>query len=82
VAAVKEGSLSIHRLKRSLDGSHSREITTLMMEIQQIMKGTVVLWSTQCTVHSAQYTVHSKQCTVHSAQYTVHSAQLSEHQNT
>ncbi|KAK6633924.1 Glutamine--fructose-6-phosphate aminotransferase [isomerizing] 2 [Polyplax serrata] len=39
VAAVKEGSLSIHRLKRSLDDSHAREITTLKMEIQQIMKG-------------------------------------------
>jgi len=39
VAAVKEGVLSIHRLKRSIDDSHSREITTLKMEIQQIMKG-------------------------------------------
>jgi len=39
VAAVKEGSLSIHRLRRSYDESHSREIITLKMEIQQIMKG-------------------------------------------
>jgi len=39
VAAVKEGSLRIHRLRRSLDESHSREIITLKMEIQQIMKG-------------------------------------------
>jgi len=39
VAAVKEGLLSIHRLRRSLDDSHSREIITLKMEIQQIMKG-------------------------------------------
>lgn len=39
VAAVKEGSLSIHRLRRSLDDSYSREIITLKMEIQQIMKG-------------------------------------------
>ncbi|XP_067011140.1 glutamine--fructose-6-phosphate aminotransferase [isomerizing] 2 isoform X2 [Anabrus simplex] len=39
VAAVREGSLSIHRLRRSLDDSHSREIITLKMEIQQIMKG-------------------------------------------
>lgn len=39
VAAVKEGSLSIHRLRRSLDEAHSREIITLKMEIQQIMKG-------------------------------------------
>lgn len=39
VAAVKDGNLSLHRLKRSLDDTHAREITTLKMEIQQIMKG-------------------------------------------
>lgn len=39
MAAVKDGALSIHRLKKSLDDSHEREITTLKMEIQQIMKG-------------------------------------------
>lgn len=39
VAAVKDGALSIHRLKKSMDDSHAREITTLKMEIQQIMKG-------------------------------------------
>lgn len=40
VASVDtEGVLKIHRLKRSLDDTHAREITTLKMEIQQIMKG-------------------------------------------
>ncbi|EDW14652.1 glutamine--fructose-6-phosphate aminotransferase [isomerizing] 2 isoform X5 [Drosophila mojavensis] len=39
VAAVRDGILSIHRLKKSLDDPHAREITTLKMEIQQIMKG-------------------------------------------
>lgn len=39
VAAVRDGALSIHRLKRLLEDSHAREITTLKMEIQQIMKG-------------------------------------------
>ncbi|KAL7727572.1 hypothetical protein ACLKA6_000127 [Drosophila palustris] len=39
VAAVRDGTLSIHRLKKSLDDPHAREITTLKMEIQQIMKG-------------------------------------------
>ncbi|XP_017848751.1 glutamine--fructose-6-phosphate aminotransferase [isomerizing] 2 isoform X2 [Drosophila busckii] len=39
VAAVRNGILSIHRLKKSLDDPHAREITTLKMEIQQIMKG-------------------------------------------
>ncbi|XP_014299834.1 glutamine--fructose-6-phosphate aminotransferase [isomerizing] 2 isoform X1 [Microplitis demolitor] len=39
VAAVKEGTLSIHRLRRCMDDPHAREITTLKMEIQQIMKG-------------------------------------------
>lgn len=39
VAAVGNGVLSIHRLKRCIDDAHAREITTLKMEIQQIMKG-------------------------------------------
>lgn len=39
VAAVKDGSLSIHRLRRCADETHAREIHTLKMEIQQIMKG-------------------------------------------
>ena len=37
VAAVKLGVLSIHRNNK--DGSLARDITTLKMEIQQIMKG-------------------------------------------
>ncbi|XP_036673541.2 glutamine--fructose-6-phosphate aminotransferase [isomerizing] 2 [Drosophila suzukii] len=40
VAAVKnDGTLSIHRLNKSSDDPHAREILTLKMEIQQIMKG-------------------------------------------
>lgn len=39
MAAVKDGLLSIHRLRKTQDDSHAREITTLKMEIQQIMKG-------------------------------------------
>lgn len=42
VAAVKMGVLSIHRITRTNQGTQdaiSREITTLKMEIQQIMKG-------------------------------------------
>lgn len=40
VAAVKHnGTLSIHRLNKSSDDPHAREIITLKMEIQQIMKG-------------------------------------------
>lgn len=39
VAAVKEGALSIHRLRRSMDDPHVREIATVKMELQQIMKG-------------------------------------------
>lgn len=31
--------MSIHRLRRCMDDPHAREITTLKMEIQQIMKG-------------------------------------------
>lgn len=40
VAAVKEGLLSIHRVRRTDEIiDHAREIITLKMEIQQIMKG-------------------------------------------
>ncbi|XP_033224932.1 glutamine--fructose-6-phosphate aminotransferase [isomerizing] 2 isoform X2 [Belonocnema kinseyi] len=39
VAAVKNGALCIHRVRRCLDDPHAREITILKMEIQQIMKG-------------------------------------------
>lgn len=39
MAAVKNGDLSIHRLRKCLDDPHAREITTLKMEIQEIMKG-------------------------------------------
>ncbi|XP_076629753.1 glucosamine-fructose-6-phosphate aminotransferase 2 isoform X1 [Colletes latitarsis] len=39
VAAVKDGALSIHRVRRCLDDPHAREITTLKIKIQQIMKG-------------------------------------------
>lgn len=41
VAAVANGVLSIHRVKRALDDSNpmAREITSLQMEIEQIMKG-------------------------------------------
>lgn len=42
MAAVKDGLLSIHRLKRSLEDSHAREIITLKLEIQEIMKGETV----------------------------------------
>ncbi|XP_050051577.1 glutamine--fructose-6-phosphate aminotransferase [isomerizing] 2-like isoform X3 [Dermacentor andersoni] len=39
VAAVSDGHLTIHRLKRTLDENVNREIITLKMEIQEIMKG-------------------------------------------
>ncbi|KAK7506555.1 hypothetical protein BaRGS_00002030, partial [Batillaria attramentaria] len=39
VAAVKNGSLTIHRIHRHVDDSTVREVITLKMEIQQIMKG-------------------------------------------
>lgn len=39
VAAVSDGNLTIHRMKRTIDDTTSREIITLKMEIQEIMKG-------------------------------------------
>lgn len=40
VAAIKDGTLAIHRLKRGDSGR--REMVTLKMELEQIMKGTYV----------------------------------------
>lgn len=39
MAAVKDGALSIHRLRKTIDDPHAREITTLKMQLQEIMKG-------------------------------------------
>uniref|UniRef100_A0A8C6WFE9 glutamine--fructose-6-phosphate transaminase (isomerizing) n=1 Tax=Neogobius melanostomus TaxID=47308 RepID=A0A8C6WFE9_9GOBI len=39
VAAVSEGRLSIHRIKRTVGDYPARAIQTLQMELQQIMKG-------------------------------------------
>ncbi|KAL7985792.1 hypothetical protein Chor_010958 [Crotalus horridus] len=39
IAAVADGKLSIHRLKRAATDDPSRAIQTLQMELQQIMKG-------------------------------------------
>lgn len=39
MAAVKDGALSIHRLSKRLDDPQAREITTLKMKLQEIMKG-------------------------------------------
>ena len=39
VAAIQKGCLSIHRIKRTMDESTIREVITLKMELQEIMKG-------------------------------------------
>lgn len=39
IAAVADGKLSIHRLKRAATDDPSRAIQTLQLELQQIMKG-------------------------------------------
>lgn len=39
VAAVADGCLSIHRIKRTAGDHPARAIQTLQMELQQIMKG-------------------------------------------
>lgn len=39
IAAVRDGRLSIHRIKRTAGDHPARAIQTLQMELQQIMKG-------------------------------------------
>lgn len=49
VAAVMDGRLSIHRIKRRAGDYPARAIQTLQMELQQIMKGE---WRVSlCSVH-------------------------------
>lgn len=42
VAAVVDGRLSIHRIKRTAGDHPGRAVQTLQMELQQIMKGKVL----------------------------------------
>ena len=41
VAAVTQGCLTIHRVNRHVNDTPVREVITLQMELEQIMKGTV-----------------------------------------
>ena len=43
VAAVMDGRLSIHRIKRRAGDYSARAIQTLQMELQQIMKGELMV---------------------------------------
>ena len=59
VAAVMNGSLTIHRLKRNFDDPNEstvREVISLQMEIQQIMKGTVGPSGGRPSPHNGQFT--------------------------
>ena len=59
VAAVMNGSLTIHRLKRNFDDPNEstvREVISLQMEIQQIMKGKVGPSGERPPAHNGQFT--------------------------
>lgn len=42
VAAISNGRLTIHRLDKDTLGSGVREVKTLMLELEQIMKGQLI----------------------------------------
>lgn len=56
VAAVVDGRLSIHRIKRTAGDHPGRAVQTLQMELQQIMKGEsfchVTAWCRMERMHS------------------------------
>lgn len=60
VAAVVDGRLSIHRIKRRAGDFPARAIQTLQMELQQIMKGERRL--SLCSVHLLPVVRVSRQC--------------------
>ena len=52
VAAIKGGELSIHRLKRGdISDTGVREMITLKMELEQIMKGEKLTISVICIIN-------------------------------
>lgn len=56
VAAVVEGRLSIHRIKRTAGDYPARAIQTLQMELQQIMKGEWKVCLLICSLLSSRHT--------------------------
>lgn len=50
VAAVVDGRLSIHRIKRTAGDHPGRAVQTLQMELQQIMKGKI-FWMSPVEMH-------------------------------
>lgn len=71
VAAVKNGVLSIHRLKKSLDDPHAREITTVKMELQEIMKGSYEYYMQKEIFEQPESVVNTMRGRVHFKNQTV-----------
>ncbi|XP_053320301.1 glutamine--fructose-6-phosphate aminotransferase [isomerizing] 1 isoform X2 [Spea bombifrons] len=79
VAAVVDGRLSIHRVKRNVGDHPARAIQTLQMELQQIMKGNFSSFMQKEIFEQPESVVNTMRGRVHFDDHTVILGGLKDH---
>ncbi|XP_053574182.1 glutamine--fructose-6-phosphate aminotransferase [isomerizing] 1 isoform X2 [Bombina bombina] len=79
VAAVVDGRLSIHRIKRSVGDHPARAIQTLQMELQQIMKGNFSTFMQKEIFEQPESVVNTMRGRVNFDDHTVNLGGLKDH---
>uniref|UniRef100_A0A8C6XFR3 glutamine--fructose-6-phosphate transaminase (isomerizing) n=1 Tax=Naja naja TaxID=35670 RepID=A0A8C6XFR3_NAJNA len=79
VAAVVEGRLSIHRIKRTAGDHPGRAVQTLQMELQQIMKGNFSSFMQKEIFEQPESVVNTMRGRVNFDDYTVNLGGLKDH---
>ncbi|XP_053125620.1 glutamine--fructose-6-phosphate aminotransferase [isomerizing] 1 isoform X2 [Hemicordylus capensis] len=79
VAAVVEGRLSIHRIKRGAGDHPGRAVQTLQMELQQIMKGNFSSFMQKEIFEQPESVVNTMRGRVNFDDYTVNLGGLKDH---
>uniref|UniRef100_A0A670J1D4 glutamine--fructose-6-phosphate transaminase (isomerizing) n=1 Tax=Podarcis muralis TaxID=64176 RepID=A0A670J1D4_PODMU len=79
VAAVVDGRLSIHRVKRTAADHPSRAVQTLQMELQQIMKGNFSSFMQKEIFEQPESVVNTMRGRVNFDDYTVNLGGLKDH---
>ncbi|XP_066304079.1 glutamine--fructose-6-phosphate aminotransferase [isomerizing] 1-like isoform X5 [Branchiostoma lanceolatum] len=81
VAAVTDGCLSLHRIRRSVDESSARQVQTLQMEIQQIMRGNYSTFMQKEIFEQPESVVNTMRGRINFDANTVHLGGLKQHIN-
>ncbi|NWH64943.1 GFPT1 aminotransferase, partial [Geococcyx californianus] len=79
VAAVVDGRLSIHRIKRTAGDHPGRAVQTLQMELQQIMKGNFSSFMQKEIFEQPESVVNTMRGRVNFDDYTVNLGGLKDH---